>query len=305
MSKYCVKCGAETTQTEKIKCEECGVMLPKDTKFCNSCGASLKKTQKTFCQFCGEKYEGNSTFCKKCGHKISKTDNLFGGFSNFGAATNGTKIETFVKKLSDSKTILQIIAIGIVLLMFIFAVLPVFTFKVDKSSGKFNKTEIRNLEELSEDLNEKVSINLFQPMAVFDDYDYELDTLSDSGIKQIAKLGDTLKEAYVFGVIGAIIQAIAYILIMAIFILPLVKQIEIKILDIAPMIFSACALIYSIVVLILINSGLDKLQSVLGAVGAAGIKLSFGVIGWFYLVFAVALFVVSFLIYKSKNRVNA
>ena len=299
--KYCVRCGADTIKSDNMQCEKCGTILPKDTKFCNVCGNSTNKTQKTFCQFCGEKYVGDGLFCKKCGHKIPKSDNFFGDFVNCNPIKNNKKNGVFINNTSCSTTKLYLVVVSLVILMFIFACLPIFTFNVDEASGNYIKSEINSFEELSEELNEEVKINIFHPLAVFSDYDDEIDGIKESGIEEIAELGNTLKTTYILSVLGAIIQGIVFAFMIVIFVLPLIKPIQIKFFSILPIIFSVCAIIYSIVILILLNSGVNILQYNLGALGTAGIKVSFSIVGWIYLVLSVALLAVGIFMQKKKK----
>ena len=305
--KFCVKCGKEIEESDNIQCEQCGAILAKDAKFCNSCGASVIKNEKAFCPFCGEKYSGDGMFCKKCGHKITKSDNLFDNILSHKNGGGENKDNILTKIFASPIAKLQAVAIGLVVLMFIFSMLPAFVFKVNKKADQYTKFELNSFEKLSEELNERVKLSIFNPFASLGDYEDEIDGLSDSGIKEYAEIGDALKTAYIFSIIGAIIQAIAFAFVLVVFILPKFKPLPAKleeITPIVPIVYAFCSIVYSIVSFAVMSSGVKSLQTDLGALGTAGMKLSFGAIAWIYLLLAIALLAVSVLVYK-KNKENA
>lgn len=52
-----------------MKCNQCGLENPKQSKFCRKCGTSFGVYLK--CSQCGSEIPGDSTFCIECGERLS------------------------------------------------------------------------------------------------------------------------------------------------------------------------------------------------------------------------------------------
>ena len=319
--KFCTKCGTNLVQAENLRCEQCGTPIMAGANFCNACGASVNKTQKMFCQFCGEKYEEGEIFCKNCGNKITKSEGFFGGFTSTTANGASHASALPIQKMSSRVKTLNFIAIGLVVLMFIFSLLPAFTLKLNVDLGK-NKDELtkeerkqieETLEEANETLNDEFEMNIFHPYKTLNEDDETADgieRLQDSTDKKMSKLGDKLSLSATLSVVFAIVQAIAFVGMLALLILPLVKPVEIKILSILPIIFSACAIIYSVAIIFWTNGIFEDLMKILGdAVNLDGYKSTintyFSITGYIYLALAVGLCIVSILTNVKTKSENA
>lgn len=55
-----------------MKCSQCGLENPKQSKFCRKCGVSLKGLLR--CTQCGCENPEDSIFCTECGERLSKRD---------------------------------------------------------------------------------------------------------------------------------------------------------------------------------------------------------------------------------------
>jgi uncharacterized membrane protein YvbJ len=53
-----------------MRCNQCGLENPKQSKFCRKCGASLGMHLQ--CPQCGSKNPGDSLFCTECGERLSE-----------------------------------------------------------------------------------------------------------------------------------------------------------------------------------------------------------------------------------------
>ena len=316
--KFCTKCGTNLVQAENLRCEQCGTPIMAGANFCNACGASVNKTQKMFCQFCGEKYEEGEIFCKNCGNKITKSEGFFGGFTSTTANGASHSSALPIQKMSSRVKTLNFIAIGLVVLMFIFSLLPAFTlkFKMDVDKDKLTKEERKQIEEILEEgnetLNDEFEMNIFHPYKTLNEDDETADgieALQDSTDKKMSKLGDKLSLSATLSVVFAIVQAIAFVGMLALLILPLVKPVEIKILSILPIIFSACAIIYSVAIIFWTNGLFKDVIKILGlgdiGVGFEGINTYFSITGYIYLALAVALCVVTIITNVKKKSENA
>ncbi len=55
-------------------CENCGALIPEDSKFCPECGNVIQPAPEPaspHCPNCGAEIEPDSYFCENCGHKLS------------------------------------------------------------------------------------------------------------------------------------------------------------------------------------------------------------------------------------------
>lgn len=75
-SKFCRKCG--TSLGVRLRCSHCGFENPIDSMFCTKCGERISGTQKSAkgtqckCRNCGHFNELDSLFCIACGKEIIK-----------------------------------------------------------------------------------------------------------------------------------------------------------------------------------------------------------------------------------------
>lgn len=53
-----------------MRCHQCGLENPKQSKFCRKCGASLRDPSQ--CPQCGSENPGDSIFCTECGERLSE-----------------------------------------------------------------------------------------------------------------------------------------------------------------------------------------------------------------------------------------
>ncbi len=75
-SKFCRKCG--TSLGVRLRCSHCGFENPIDSMFCTKCGERILGTHKSAkgiqrkCRNCGHFNELDSTFCVTCGEEMTK-----------------------------------------------------------------------------------------------------------------------------------------------------------------------------------------------------------------------------------------
>jgi len=76
-SKFCRKCGAPLGV--RLRCPQCGFQNPGDSIFCTECGERLTGIQKSVkgtqrkCRNCGHFNQLDTLFCNSCGEEMIKT----------------------------------------------------------------------------------------------------------------------------------------------------------------------------------------------------------------------------------------
>jgi ribosomal protein L40E len=60
-----------------MKCDQCGIENPRQSKFCRNCGSSLGAHLQ--CSQCGAQNPGDSLYCTECGEKIIRDQKLTKG----------------------------------------------------------------------------------------------------------------------------------------------------------------------------------------------------------------------------------
>jgi len=133
-----------------MRCNQCGLENPKQSKFCRKCGTSLGVYLK--CSQCGSENPGDSTFCIECGERLSAIQKSVKGtqrkcrscghFNELDAFFCVTCGEEMIKAPKEDhkrqsvgpsyKTIA--VVIGMVFLLGFFVKLGMTIFKEDRSS---------------------------------------------------------------------------------------------------------------------------------------------------------------------------
>lgn len=69
---FCIKCGHEFSNPDKIECPNCGRLQDRDNTFCIGCGHEFSNQDKIECPKCGHLQEEGNAFCIKCGHSFNE-----------------------------------------------------------------------------------------------------------------------------------------------------------------------------------------------------------------------------------------
>jgi ribosomal protein L40E len=138
-SKFCRKCG--TTLGVRLPCAQCGFENPGDSIFCTECGERLAGSQKSV--------EGTQRKCRNCGH-FNELDTLF----CISCGEEMIKAPKENRKRSSDVPSYKAIAllIGLVLLLGLFVKLGISLFKEERSSKLSSSpaaisTSVRNVDE--------------------------------------------------------------------------------------------------------------------------------------------------------------
>jgi uncharacterized membrane protein YvbJ len=152
----------------KMKCNQCGVENPKQSKFCRKCGHPLEIYIR--CDHCGLKNPGDSIFCVECGERLQGIQKSVKGtqrkcgncgyFNELDAAFCISCGEEMIKapkenrkRSSDGPSYKAIaLVIGLVFLLGLFVKLGISLFKEERSSKLFSSptsfsTSLKNVDE--------------------------------------------------------------------------------------------------------------------------------------------------------------
>ena len=138
-SKFCRKCG--TTLGVRLPCPQCGFENPGDSIFCTECGERLTGSQKSVkgtqrkCRNCGHFNELDTLFCISCGEEMIKAPK-----ENRKRSSDGPSYKAIA------------LVIGLVLLLGLFVKLGISFFKEERSSKLSSSptsfsTSLKNVDE--------------------------------------------------------------------------------------------------------------------------------------------------------------
>ena len=214
------------------------------------------------------------------------------------------------KKLSNDNlkklTTLHAASIALVLVMFIFALLPAFTFKVTVDADEINGYSDNDIDEelesrekeLNDAINDLLKINLLHPLSLL-----ESEKLTDMlGIDEPSSEDvDILSIGYNISLGFAIIQSLFFLGTIVALVFALLKPQGVKVARVLPMILSICGIIYSLLFLAMFKVGVYFLG---GTIDEAKLDVLLTFAGWAYLIASIALLVVTVTTNKTKKRLK-